>query len=139
MYKNKAFEKIKYSKSCIENLHHDLKNDKRQSKWKKQRAKYGGWDERATWNLNLFMTEHIYTWLAMYYKYANKFVDLDFHKFTINGKELTQKECIFQILKDIRFFLKHGEDENMELQKKALCKIERAYRYIGIVFPSLWW
>lgn len=59
MYKNKAFEKIKYSKSCIENLHHGLKNDKRQSKWKKQRAKYGGWDERATWNLNLFMTEHI--------------------------------------------------------------------------------
>lgn len=139
MYKNKAFEKIKYSKSCIENLHHGLKNDKRQSKWKKQRVKYGGWDERATWNLNWFMTEHIYTWLAMYYKYANKFVDLDFNKFTIDGKELTQKECIFQILKDIRFFLKHGEDENMELQKKALCKIERAYRYIGIVFPSLWW
>lgn len=138
-YKNKIFEKIKYKNSCIESLIYKMKSDKRQSQWKKQRAKYGGWDERVTWNLDQFMTENIYTWLSMYLKFASDVVDLDYQKFSIDDKKLSEKECIVQILKDIKFFLKHYDDLDLELEKKAQQKIARAYRYIGIVLPSLWW
>lgn len=138
-YKNKIFEQIKYKNSCIERLIYKMKSDKRQFQWKKQRAKYGGWDERVTWSLDQFMTENIYTWLSMYLKFASDAVDLDYQKFSIDGKKLSEKECIVQILKDIKFFLKHRDDLDLEIEKKAQQKIARAYHYIGIVLPSLWW
>ena len=116
-----------------------MKNDKRNDTWKKQRKKYGGWDERATWNLNTFMTEQIYTWLKMYYKYAGKTINLDFHKFMIDGKELTERECILRIIDDIEYWFENNECFDQEKEKKAESKIFDAYKTIGIVFPALWW
>lgn len=37
-YKNKYFKEIKYKNSCIENLLHNMKNDKRKDKWRKRKA-----------------------------------------------------------------------------------------------------
>lgn len=139
VYKNKFFDKIGYKHSCIETLLYNMKEDKRNNAWKKQRKKYGGWDERVTWNLNAFMTEQIYTWFKMYYKFASKNVDLDFHKFMIDGKELTQRECVLQIIDDIEYWLKNNDCLEQEREKKAEAKIFNAYKMIGIVFPALWW
>ena len=47
-YKNTYFKEIKYKNSCTENLFYNMKNDKRKDKWRKERRKYGGYDERAT-------------------------------------------------------------------------------------------
>lgn len=138
-YKNKFFDKIGYKHSCCDALIFNMKNDKRNNIWKKQRKKYGGWDERATWNLNTFMTEQIYTWLKMYYKYANKQINLDFYKFTIDGKEFTERECILRIIADIEFWLKNNDSLNQEKEKEADAKISNAYKMIGIIFPVLWW
>lgn len=136
-YKNKFFDKIGYKRSCIETLLYNMKGDKRNDAWKKQRKKYGGWDERVTWNLNTFMTEQIYIWLKMYYKYAA--INLDFHKFIIDGKQLNERECILRIIDDIEYWLKNNECFDQEKEKKAEAKIFDAYKTIGIIFPVLWW
>lgn len=138
-YKNVLFDKIGYKKSCIETLLYNMKEDKRNDIWKKQRKKYGGWDERSSWDLNTFMTEHIYIWLKMYYKYASKRINLDFYKFTIDGKEFTERECILLIIDDIEFWLKNNDSLNQEKEKEAEAKICNAYKIIGIIFPVLWW
>lgn len=135
VYKNKFFDKIGYKHSCIETLLYNMKEDKRNNAWKKQRKKYGGWDERVTWNLNTFMTEQIYTWFKMYYKYANNLIDLDFHKFMVDGKEFTERECVLRIIDDIEYWLLNNEEKENE----ADAKIFDAYKMIGIVFPALWW
>lgn len=118
VYKNKFFDKIGYKHSCIETLLYNMKEDKRNTAWKKQRKKYGGWDERVTWNLNTFMTEQIYTWFKMYYKYADKRINLDFWKFNIDGKELTERECILRIIDDIEFWFKNNDSLNHEKKRK---------------------
>lgn len=135
VYKNKFFDKIGYKHSCIETLLYNMKGDKRNDIWKKQRKKYGGWDERSSWDLNTFMTEHIYIWFKMYYKYADKRINLDFYKFTIDGKELTERECVLQIIADMEFWLLNNEEK----EKEAEAKICNAYKMIGIIFPVLWW
>lgn len=136
-YKNKYFKKLKYKSSCTENLLYRMAGDHREKQWRKQRKKYGGWDERATWNLNTFMTEQIYTWLKMYYEKSN--VDLSFYKFQINGIEMTQENAILLALKDMEFYLQHSEDWGEDISQKRNNKIAEAYYILGIIFPALWW
>lgn len=138
-FKNKFFDKIGYKNSCTENLLYNMKNDKRNKLWKKQRFKYGGWDERSTWNLNTFMTEQIYTWFRIYYKCADKRINLDFHKFMIDGKELTERECVMRIINDIEYWMKNNDCMMQEKENEAEAKIFDAYKMIGIIFPALWW
>lgn len=154
-YKNKFFDKINYKNSCIENLFYKMKGDKREKKWKKQRKKYGGFDERCSWNLNWFMTEHIYTWLKMYMKHADGFIDLSFHKFQINGEEKSEREAILEIISDLEYVLlsydsdvNEKTDETLqraayaydnERAKEAMRRVANAYMILGIIYPSLWW
>lgn len=134
-YKNIFFDKIGYQNSCIETLLYNMKRDKRNGRWRQQRKKYGNWDERATWNLNTFLAEHTYIWFKLYYKYADRMINLDFYKFSINGKELTERECIKRVIADIRYWLKYNDRK----EKEANARILDAYKIIGIIFPVLWW
>lgn len=136
-YKNKYFKKLKYKSSCTENLLYRMAGDHREKKWRKQRKKYGGWDERATWNLNTFMTEQIYTWLKMYYEKSG--VDLSFYKFQINGIEMTQENAILLAIKDMEFYLQHSEDWGEDIWQECKNKIAEAYYILGVIFPALWW
>ena len=116
-----------------------MKHDKRQEEWKKQRKKYGGYDERVGWNLNTWILEALYTWLKLYLKYGGKRVDLSFHKFKINDKTLTEEECIRRILKDLRYCLKHLESYEHETIKKCNKHRKDAFMVLAEVFPALWW
>lgn len=144
-YKNQYFDKIGYKDSCIENLLYKMKKDKRAGKWKKERKKCGGWDERSSWNLNTFMVEQIYTWLKIYMDHADGFVNLSFYKFDIDGKQLTQRECILQAISDIEFWLFNDDpnitniEKRIEINTQAQTKIEEAFKIISLVLPALWW
>ena len=138
-YKNKFFEKINYKNSCIENLFYKMKNDKREKKWKKQREKYGGFDERCSWNLNVFMTENIYTWLKMYMKCADGFINLSFYKFQINGKEITEREAILEVISDFEYVMEYYDSDNNDLIKEAQRRVANAYMILGVIYPTLWW
>lgn len=134
-YKNKIFDKIDYKASATEHLFYKLLPDDREKKWRKQRRLYGNFDERHTWSLNWIMTESIYTWLRLYLKFAGRVVNLDFHKFTIDGTEQTQRKWILEAARNLKYFLKHADDSNSKAWKKA----ETAYKIIGIILPTLWW
>ena len=122
-----------------------MKKDKRADKWKKERKKCGGWDERSSWGLSTFMVEQIYTWLKIYMDHADRFVDLSFHKFDIDGKQLTQRECILQVISDIEFWFSNNDADEKEfaiykeLVAQAQTKIEEAFKILGIIMPALWW
>ena len=144
-YKNKYFNKIGRKNSCTENLLYKMKKDKRADKWEKERKKCGGWDERSSWNLSTFMVEQIYTWLKIYMDHADGFVDLSFHKFDIDGKQLTQRECILRVISDIEFWFSNNDAVEKEfaiykeLAMQAQSKIEEAFKILGIIMPVLWW
>lgn len=140
-YKNKYFDAIKYKDSCTESLLYEQRfaKDKRSKKWKKQRKKYGGWDARATWNLNTLMIEQIYTWLKMYFDEADRFIDLSFYKFQINEQEMTERDAILLAIDDIEYYLCNSERLDEDLGKICNTKAAEAFRIIGIIFPALWW
>lgn len=138
-YKNKFFDKIDYKNSCTENLLYKMKGDKREKKWRKQRKKYGGFDTRCGWNLNVFMTEHIYTWLKMYMKDADGYVVLTNYKFQINGKEMTERDAILEAISDFEFAMKNYGSVDRETDEEALRRIANAYMILGIIYPTLWW
>jgi len=139
-YKNKFFDKIGYKDSATKNLFYgNLKEDKRNKRWKKERKKWGGYDSRVGWCLNTYMTEQIYTWLKIYLKKADGFVDLTFHKFTIDGKEITEKEAILVILEDLEYWLLNQDTWKEEIAKECSKRAEQAYKLLGIILPSLWW
>lgn len=140
MYNNQFFKKIGYKESFYESIIHGMKKDKRRKKWKKERKKYGGWDSRAGWALNSLILESLYTWLNLYVKFGGKIVDLTFHKFKINGKELTELDCIRFIQKRLKFLLLHSD---IYCDEKTLKKCERyrkeAFTVLAEILPVLGW
>ena len=144
-YKNQYFDKMGYKDSCTENLLYKMVDDKRNEMWAEQRTTCGGWDERCSWNLNTFMVEQIYTWLQIYFDNADGFIDLTFYKFDINGKELTQRECILQAISNLEFWLLNNDsditniEKRMEVVTQAQTKIEEAFKIISLILPALWW
>lgn len=78
------------------------KTDKRQKQWKEEREIYG-LDERETWSLDVTF----YFWLyerLMKYKECS-FID-GYRKYIIDGKELTQQECIDKMLIGCKSYFK---------------------------------
>ena len=139
-YRNKFFDKIGYKDSSTETLFFkDLKNDRRKEQWNEERKKWGGYDSRVGWCLSTYLTEQIYTWLKIYLKKADGFVDLTFHKFDVDGKEITEKEAILTILEDLEYWLLNSEKWDENILKECTIRSERAYKLLGIILPSLWW
>lgn len=145
-YNNEYFKKINYKNSCTEDLLYEMEADERNNKWKEERHKYGGYDERVTWNLNTFMTEQIYTWLKLYFDNADGFIDLNFYKFQINNIEMSERDAILLVLEDIEFYLQHFDDwieadisHTKEVNQECDSKIAEAYYILGVIFPTLWW
>lgn len=138
MYKNKFLEKINYSSNdSTSSFVFGMKDDKRNKRWRKERKKWGCWDERVGWNLNTFLLESLYTWLKIYYKRENKFINLECNKFNIDNIELTQKECIERMIDDLEYVLLNlDNDKEFETVKT---KIKDCFRILGECFFAMWW
>ena len=113
-----------------------------------------GFDLRETYALDQTMLVWFYRRLRYYL--SQKVVDLDFHKFDIDGEVLTEKQCIERMMDDILVYLYDfldfvDETEFMRMEantlvKKAMeesdAKINAAKDFgkiLGIVLPTLWW
>lgn len=135
-YKNKYFKKIGYDKPFSKD-----KTDKRYKLFKKQRAKYGRWDETCTWALNTFIAESLYTWLNLYVESAC--VDLDFYDFEIEFDGIntikTEREWIMEALSLIKEYLLTVDSFDPPAEKFGHKCMEKALIIIGKIFPALWW
>ena len=113
-----------------------------------------GIDMRETYELDHTLLVWFYKRLREYLK--QDVVDLEFHKFNIDGEELTEKQCVDRMMSDIMTylydftdfiseeeFLALGDEElNDKVKKQNNDKIFAARDFgkvLGEVLPVLWW
>ena len=140
-YKNKFLEKIEYDvKNSTSTMVFTKEKGKRGSKWHSDRKKQGGWDTRVAWNLDSFILENLYTWLKIYEKDSKKCINLEYHKFEINGETLTQKQCIDRMIEDLEFILKNNDKvANQDKIDEVILKTKDCFEVLGTCIYSLWY
>lgn len=144
----------------------DFGDDKRSSVWREQRKKYG-FDSRATWSLNLHMTEMLYERILMYKEKASEIVNLEYHTFEFEGETFTQLEMIDLIIENAKVYLKFEHDQVEELnaweddtslsederqaawdahlddfaeyEVKSAEAMQRVWNAWALVAPYMWW
>lgn len=104
-------------------------NTGRDEMWKEQREKYG-FDERETWDLDFTFFCWLYSRLKMFKEID--FIDLTFHKFNINGKTMTQEECIDKMIENCEKIIKEKK-LNLKKEKDEVFDIWKACS------NSMWW
>lgn len=92
----------------LERFQDNMKNDKRNKKWKKQHKKYG-FDERDTWNLDSTMAEILYERLKMFNEV--NLIDTHYHTIEIDGVKMSMQEAIDELLKSLKLKLTDGNLE----------------------------
>lgn len=85
--------------------------------WEEQREVYS-FDEREVWNLDSTFFCWLYERLMMYKEKAC--INLNFHTFEIDGKTLTQKECIDKMIENCKTIIIEEMNDNFELKKEVL-------------------
>jgi len=131
MEKHKYLEEIIPQDQIMQNL---SPGDKREEQWDEERAEYG-FDERETWSMDVTFIQWLYERLRMYKDIGGQIVDLEFHKFNVDGSEMTQLEIINRIIEVCEQELKDDDlwGENHYRNEQEICKLW------GIVIPSMWW
>ena len=77
----------------------DMKKDKRNKKWKKERKKYG-FDSRETWNLDSTMAELLYERLKMFNEV--NIIDTSCHTVEVDDVKMSMQEAIDELLKALK-------------------------------------
>lgn len=107
-------------------------NTGRDEMWKEQRDKYG-FDERETWSLDSAFIYWLYERLRMYDEV--NCINTDFHTFDINGKTLTQQECIDTMINKCKEYITNRliTDESAYNLKNEILDIWRE------CIHHMWW
>jgi hypothetical protein len=101
-----------------------------------------GYDYRVTYNLDSWMIEQLYTWLNMYLEASYNTIDLEYHKFNIDGMELTELEAIVYIMDSFEQWLICTDDISdfaTEEEDAAREQVKKAFAALGTLWPALWW
>lgn len=106
------------------------KNTGRDVMWKKQRETCG-FDERETWSLDATFFCWLYERLIMFKEVAG--IDLTFHKFNIQGEELTQEQCIDRMIKICKKIITYDGIESLFDEKEEVLNIWKE------CIHSMWW
>ena len=100
---------------------------------------------KETFSLDMTILAYLYEHLVMYKEAASGIVNLNYHKFSINGDILTEEQCINRILDDIRVILSI-EDSNYisveDFKKKDRIITEKKndlFDVLKVCFWTLWW
>ncbi|MGL5647765.1 MAG: hypothetical protein ACRDDY_07935 [Clostridium sp.] len=104
--------------------------DGRSSKWREERRIYG-FDNRETWSLDATFFCWLYERLMMFKEID--FIDLDFHKFVVNEKELTQRECIDRMLELCKTIITYQGIELLADEKNEVLDIWKE------IIHFMWW
>ncbi|XZH79360.1 hypothetical protein ACSW8S_15955 (plasmid) [Clostridium perfringens] len=105
--------------------------------WEKQRKEYG-FDERETWDLDCTFIYWLYERLLMYKEYAGQAIRLDHHKFIIDGKEMTQIECINKMISNCKQIIVPTEKVLLSDDKIYNLKKETILIW-SECFNCMWW
>jgi hypothetical protein len=90
-------------------------------------------DARDLWNLDMTLVGWLYERLNLYKDKAP--VDLDFHKFDIDGKELTQGQCIDRMINDCKIMLL---DDSFIVPQEVEEAKDDLFKVLSKVFWAMW-
>jgi len=105
-------------------------DDRRAESWEEEKNLYG-FDNRETWNLDQIFIEWLYSHLMMYKE--RTYVNLEFHKFDFEGKEISQKEAIDFIIEATKQFLTTDE------YSRDYETVNRAVKLFADIMNAMWW
>ena len=108
---------------------------------------YHGFDERDTFNLDSTLIMWLYERLRYFQDEASKTVDFNFHKFDIDGKELTQLECINRMVEDCKIILLYDggsafddyEEEAKYFENVVDVAKDDLFKVLSKVYWAMWW
>lgn len=112
-------------------------NDERMEYWEKQQKEYG-FDDRETWNMDHIFIEWLYSHLMMYLETGGKTINLDYHKFTFDGTEYTQREAIDYILNACKKYLL-CDDVYCGNTGEIIPNVQKAVKLFAEILPAMWW
>ena len=102
-------------------------------------------DERDTWNMDSYIIASLYGHLKKYKDACKDFVNLEYHKFHVNGEELTQLQCIDKMIDNLKFILDSSDNvpnsildskEQFEQENK---RMRETFDILKEVFWAMWW
>ena len=101
---------------------------------------YHGFDERDTFNMDNVLIMWLYERLRYFEDKASKVVDLDFRTFNVDGRRMTQMQCIKRMIKDCKVILavKYSDrpDEDFDKINKAKNDL---FKVLSEVYWAMWW
>lgn len=96
---------------------------------------YPDFDKRDTYNMDYTLIAWLYECLR-FFQDDKTCIDLDFHKFNIDGEELSQARCIDRMIDDCTVIL--TSDEFKEAKKMDAAK-DDLFKVLSKVFWAMWW
>lgn len=108
---------------------------------------YHDFDARDTFSMSDTLVAWLYECLRYFQDEASKIVDFTFHKFIINGDELTQKQCIDRMVEDCKIVLLYNGGANFDdfkeeekYFKDVICPAkDDLFMVLSKVYWSMWW
>lgn len=111
-------------------------NDSREKYWQHERNIYG-FDERECWGLDSTFFYWLYERLMKYNE--DTCIDTSFHKFNINGKEMTQQECIDKMIYLAKKYITQPKTLTFEEEDKLYKEVSEIFDILKECIYSLWW
>lgn len=99
---------------------------------------YPDMDVRDTWNMDGTLILWLYERLRFFQEEVSQMIDLDFddHKFVIDGKELTQRQCIDRMVEDCKILIVSDDFEEYEKMVEAK---DDLFKIWSVVHFAMWW
>jgi len=88
------------------------------------------------------MIEQLYTWLNMYLEASYGTIDLEYHKFNIDGMELTELEAIVYIMDSFEQWLVCVDNIDTYATDKEIAAQEQVRKglvALSKIWTALWW
>lgn len=98
-----------------------------------------GFDQRETYEFSMFMIAWLYERLRYFQDVVSKNIDMTFHKFDINGEELTQKQCVDMMVEDCKTILLADELRDKQYEEKIDAAKNDLFMILSKVFWAMWW
>ena len=108
---------------------------------------YHDFDARDTFSMSDTLVAWLYECLRYFQDEASKIVNFTFHKFIINGDELTQEQCIDRMVEDCKIILLYNGGANFDdfkeeekYFKDVICPAkDDLFMVLSKVYWSMWW
>lgn len=99
---------------------------------------YHDFDERDTFGMDCTLTAWLYECLRYFQDEASKTVDFSFHKFNIDGDELTQAQCIDRMVNDCKIIITGDNWDEQDFENINAAK-DDLFKVLSKVYWAMWW